>query len=202
MKWVGRCSWNTGCVGCRWWCINMQVQNQWSDEETNCPLCHLYFPRLSWVFWPPFLLSWPLSDFHIWAVLLSYLSAQTSEIAPYSIPCLASFYPFDLFEGPLIIPIGCAGLQNSGSTSSAGTELLVDPVSMWIEIFPYNFLGRAVKLVKMSGFEFFKIKLDTILEIIVFIVSGCILIKLVYRVLVDHVMVSCLKVKPLSKEDF
>lgn len=73
---------------------------------------------------------------------------------------------------------------------------------MQIVVVPYHFLGRVMKFVKILRLQFFKIDLDTISEIKVFIVCGYIQIKLMYCVLVDYVMVSCLKVKSMSKKGF
>lgn len=81
-------------------------------------------------------------------------------------------YAFDLFEGPLIIPVGCDGFQHSGSTNPVGTKLNVDPVAIRIAVVLYRFPGRAVKFVKMSRLEFFEIKLNTLPENIVFVVCG------------------------------
>ena len=54
----------------------------------------------------------------------------------------------------------------------------------------------------MLYFEFCKLELNTCLETKVFIVCDCIENKVVYYILVDYVIVNCLKVKSVSKDGF
>ena len=56
---------------------------------------------------------------------------------------IAFLYPFDLFEGPLIIPISCDGFQHGGG-KSLGTIVNVDPESMRITIFSDTSPGAVV----------------------------------------------------------
>ena len=73
---------------------------------------------------------------------------------------------------------------------------------MEITVVSYKFSNGAVKYVKMFCLKFFEIHLNTIPEMVVFGVQGCILIELVYNKFVNQVMISCLNIKPLSKENF
>ena len=47
---------------------------------------------------------------------------------------IAFLYLFDLFEGPLIIPISCNGFQHGGG-KSLGTIVNINPESMRITVF-------------------------------------------------------------------
>ena len=79
---------------------------------------------------------------------------------------------------------------------------MVDPVSMRIAVISHEILSWAVKLVKMFCLELLEINLNTVPETVIFGVCGCVLIELVYRVLVEDVMVSRLNVYAVVKEDF
>ena len=79
---------------------------------------------------------------------------------------------------------------------------MTDLVSMQIAVVLHEFSNRVVKLVKMFLFKFLKINLNTIPETIVFSVCGCVFIKLVYCILVQNVMISCLNVYAIVKKDF
>lgn len=81
-------------------------------------------------------------------------------------------YLFDLFECSLIIPISCDSFQHIGDTSPAETKVMINSESMRIAVAHYHFPGRAVKFIKMSHLEFFKIDLDACPEIKVIIVCG------------------------------
>ena len=56
---------------------------------------------------------------------------------------IAFFYQFDLFEGPLIIPISCNGFQHGGG-KSLGIIVNVNPESMRIAIFSNTSSGAAI----------------------------------------------------------
>lgn len=111
-------------------------------------------------------------------------------------------YSFNLFKGPVIIPVGYNGFQHSGSKSSTSIKPIVDPVLIEIAVIYYHSPSRVVKFVKQLCLKFFKIDLNTCPETTVFIACGCILIKHVYCILIVYVIVSCAKVKPMSKKSF
>lgn len=73
---------------------------------------------------------------------------------------------------------------------------------MEIVIVYYHTLGRTIKLVKILCIKFLEINLNVYLKINIFIVCDYILIKLIYCVLINHIIVSYLKVKLISKNGF
>lgn len=79
---------------------------------------------------------------------------------------------------------------------------MINPESMRITIISGHFPGGAVNFSKIFCLKLLEIHLNTIPETVVLVVHGCILIEPVCNKLVDQVMVSCLNVKPLSKESF
>ena len=79
---------------------------------------------------------------------------------------------------------------------------MVDPESMRITVVSDNSPSGAVQLIEMFGLKFLKIHLNTVPKAPILGVQGSVLIEPVNNKLVEQVMVSCLNVKPLSKEDF
>ena len=79
---------------------------------------------------------------------------------------------------------------------------MINPVSIQIAVVSHDFLSGAIKLVQMFYLKLLEINLNTVLETIIFGVCGCVLIELLYRVLVEDVMVSCLNLYAVVKEDF
>lgn len=79
---------------------------------------------------------------------------------------------------------------------------MVNLVSMRIILVFYKFSNMTIKLAKISCFKFYKIDLNIISKIIVFIIYNCILIKPVYNIFIEQIIVSCLNLKPLGKKSF
>ena len=73
---------------------------------------------------------------------------------------------------------------------------------MRIAVVSHEFPSGAVKLVKMFRLKLLEINLNTVPETVIFGVCGCVLIELLYRVLVEDVMVSRLNLYAVVKEDF
>ena len=86
--------------------------------------------------------------------------------------------------------------------SFAGAEVIIDPVSIEITVVSYQFLSKAVKLIKMFSLKPLKINLNTVLETIIFGICNYVFIEFVYCILVEGVNVSRLNVCAVVKEDF
>ena len=85
---------------------------------------------------------------------------------------IAFLYPFDLFEGPLIMPISCNSFWHGGS-KSLETIVNVDPESMRITVFSDTFPGIAVQHIEMFCLKLFKIHLNINPKFIVVDVCSC-----------------------------
>ena len=79
---------------------------------------------------------------------------------------------------------------------------MINSVSMQIAVVSYKFPSAAVKYIKMFYLKLPQINLNTVLETVVFGVCSCILIKLVYRIFVEDIMVCRLNVYAVVKIDF
>ena len=79
---------------------------------------------------------------------------------------------------------------------------MVNLVSIRIAVISYKIPSGAVKLVKMFCLKLFEVNLNTVPETIVFGVCDCVLIESMHDILVKDVMVSCLNVYTVSKENF
>lgn len=73
---------------------------------------------------------------------------------------------------------------------------------MQIVIVFYEFLSKAIKLVKIFLLKFLKINLNIVLEIIFFAIYSYILIELIYSKLIKNIIVIGLNVYTIVKEDF
>lgn len=78
-----------------------------------------------------------------------------------------SFYPFDLFNGPFIIPVGCNGFEHDGDTISARAKVMINSESMRIIVVFDNFLSCAVYLIKIFDLKLLKIDLNTVPETLI-----------------------------------
>lgn len=73
---------------------------------------------------------------------------------------------------------------------------------MQIAIISYEILNGLIKLVKMFCFKLLKINLNTIPKPVIFDVCGYILIKLLYYIFVEDIIVNCLNLYIIVKTDF
>lgn len=79
---------------------------------------------------------------------------------------------------------------------------MVNHVSMWIRVISHKISSGVVKLVKIFRLELLKVNLNIVPETIVFGICNCVLIESMYDVLIENVMVSCLNVHTIGKENF
>lgn len=86
--------------------------------------------------------------------------------------------------------------------SFASAKVMINLISIQIVIVLYKFLSRVIKLVKIFLLKLFKINLNTVLEIIVFGICKCILVKLVHYIFINNVIVSCFTIYVIIKDDF
>lgn len=86
--------------------------------------------------------------------------------------------------------------------SFASAKVMNNLVSMQIVVVSDKFLGRVIKLVKMFPLKVLKINLNKVLETVIFGVYGCVSVEFMYCILVENIMVSCVKVYAVVKEDF
>lgn len=69
---------------------------------------------------------------------------------------------------------------------------MIKTKSIQIVISFYEFLSRFIKFVKMFYLKFFTINKNIISKIIAFIVYNCILIKSIYNLFINQIIVNCL----------
>lgn len=65
---------------------------------------------------------------------------------------------------------------------------------MYIAVIFDNSLGYVVELIKMFYLKFYKIHLNKVPDMLIFEIFYCMLIKLVYNIIVDEIIVCCLTV--------
>ena len=73
---------------------------------------------------------------------------------------------------------------------------------MPIVIILYKFLSRIIKFVKIFYLKLLKIDMNIFLKLYFFGICSFILIKLIYDILIEKVIVSCLNIYIVNKEIF
>lgn len=112
------------------------------------------------------------------------------------------FNPFDLFQGPFIVPLGCDGFQYGGVAGFIEAEVKVNLKSMRIAVISENSQGGVIQLIEMFCLKFHEIHLNRLPETIVLDIHRSVLIDLVYDILVEQIVVSFLNIKARSEENF
>lgn len=110
------------------------------------------------------------------------------------------FYLFDLFKSSLIIPVDYNSFQHYNNINLTNINFIINLMSRQIILIVYHFLCKTIKFVKISYLKFIKIILNTNLEIEIFIIYRYVQIKLVYYMLSNYILQSCLKVIFVSKQ--
>lgn len=112
------------------------------------------------------------------------------------------FYLANLFKSLFVIIFFIDGFHHSGNLSPARPNIMIYPISIEITIVSSNYSNEAIYIIKIFCLKFLKIYLNIILEMLILDVQDHILIKLIYNILVDQVMVDCLNIQSLGKESF
>lgn len=86
--------------------------------------------------------------------------------------------------------------------SHVSAKIVANSKFIQIIVVSNNFPSKVVKLVKIFPLKLLKIKLNTVPETVVFSVCGCVLIKLVYFILIEDIMVNCLNLYAIVKKNF
>lgn len=112
------------------------------------------------------------------------------------------FYLADLFESPFVIIFFIDGFYHSGNPSPARPNIMIYSISIEITTVSNNYSNGAIYVIKIFCLKFLKIYLNIILEMLILDIQDHILIKLIYNILVDQVMVDYLNIQSLGKESF
>lgn len=79
---------------------------------------------------------------------------------------------------------------------------MIDSIFIEITVVSQKFLSVIIKHVKIFQLKFSKIKFNIVLQTIIYDICVCILIKLVYCILVENVIVNCFNFILLLKKIF
>lgn len=111
------------------------------------------------------------------------------------------FYLLDLFKGSLMILVGCDGFHCSSIISFIEVEITFNLKSMHIAIISKNSQDDVIQLIKIFCFEFHKIYLNRLSDIIVLDIYYLVLFDLVYNILIKQIVVCYLNVKASNKKN-
>lgn len=79
---------------------------------------------------------------------------------------------------------------------------MINLISIQIVIVFFEILYRAVMLVKIFSLKFFEVNLNIVLKTIILNIYSYVLVKLLYYILVENIMISYFNVYTIVKEDF
>lgn len=116
---------------------------------------------------------------------------------------IAFFYSTDLFKSLFVILLVGNSFRYKNGISPARAKVIINPESIYIIIIFDNSLSCIVKFIKRFCLRFCKIYLNRVSKTIVpNFYFGIFIIELVYYIFVDHITISCLKVKSLGIKNF